>query len=240
LLGLPFIQRLGDWSYSIYLWHWPTWVFALSWLAVRGYDVGSAQKIAMVGASLALGALSYRYVEQPVRTQRDFWTSRRLLAASGASFAGFAGFVSLAFLNHGFPGRLPEYLLPAELARRSNTPRDKCFRNANSTKKTTETYCSFGSAQPRQSVRDPVGDLCQPVSRAGFAARARQRIHGLIATQSACRAFVDDAAVNAGDQPPCRQFNRRRWISCWTGGAEHRRAGSIWGSGLRFPFWWTD
>jgi len=23
LLGLPLIQRLGDWSYSIYLWHWP-------------------------------------------------------------------------------------------------------------------------------------------------------------------------------------------------------------------------
>ena len=33
-------------------------------------------------------------------------------------------------------------------------------------------------------------------------------IHGLIATQGGCRAFVDDAASNAGDQPPCRQFNR--------------------------------
>ena len=75
LLGLSPVQRIGDWSYSIYLWHWPIWVFALSWLAVRGYDVGSAQKIVMVLVSLALGALSYRFVEQPVRTQRDFWTS---------------------------------------------------------------------------------------------------------------------------------------------------------------------
>jgi len=122
LLGLSPVQRIGDWSYSIYLWHWPIWVFALSWLAVRGYEVGSAQKIAMVLASLALGALSYRFVEQPVRTQRDFWTARRLLTVSSASFAVFAGFVSLAFLTHGFPGRLPEYLLPAELARRTNTP----------------------------------------------------------------------------------------------------------------------
>ena len=81
LLGLSPVQRIGDWSYSIYLWHWPIWVFALSWLAVRGYDVGSAQKIAMVLASLALGALSYRYVEQPVRTQRDFWTAAK--AAGG-------------------------------------------------------------------------------------------------------------------------------------------------------------
>ena len=210
LLGLPPVQRIGDWSYSIYLWHWPIWVFALSWLAVRGYDVGSAQKITLVLASLALGALSYRYVEQPVRTQRDFWTPRRLLAGSGISFAVLSCFVSLAFLNHGFPGRLPDYLLQAELARRTNTPRDECFRNANSTKQTTEAYCSFGSAQ---AAGRPTAILwgdsfanqyLEPVSSAALA----NGIHGLIATQSACRAFVDDAAGNAGDQPPCRQFNR--------------------------------
>jgi peptidoglycan/LPS O-acetylase OafA/YrhL len=234
LLGLSPVQRIGDWSYSIYLWHWPTWVFALSWLAVRGYDVGSAQKIAMVGASLALGALSYRYVEQPVRTQRDFWTARRLLTVSSASFGVFVGFVSLAFLTHGFPGRLPEYLLPAELARRTNTPRDECFRNANSTKQTTETYCSFGSAQAVGRVSAILwGDsfanqYLEPVSSAALA----NGIHGLIATQSACRAFVDDAAVNAGDQPPCRQFNRST-LDFVLGQAEPSIVvlGSIWGSG---------
>jgi hypothetical protein len=210
LLGLSPVQRIGDWSYSIYLWHWPIWVFALSWLSVRGYEVGSAQKIAMALASLALGALSYRYVEQPVRTLRDYWTTRRLLAGSGISFAVLAGFVSLAFLNHGFPGRLPEYLLPAELARRTNTPRDECFRNANSTKKTTETYCSFGSAEAtgRPSAilwgDSFANQYLEPISQAALA----NGIQGLIATQSACRAFIDDEAAHAGDQPPCRQFNR--------------------------------
>ncbi|QHO75102.1 hypothetical protein ACH79_23040 [Bradyrhizobium sp. CCBAU 051011] len=210
LLALSPIQRIGDWSYSIYLWHWPIWVFALGWLAVRGYDVGSAQKIVMVLASLALGALSYRYVEQPVRMQRDFWTPRALLTASGVSFAVFAGFVSLAFLNHGFPGRLPDYLLPAELARRTNTPRDECFRNANSTKKATEIYCSFGSASAAARPSAILwGDsfanqYLDPISSAALA----NSIHGLIATQSGCRAFVDDAARHASDQRPCRQFNR--------------------------------
>ena len=100
-LGLSPIQRVGDWSYSIYLWHWPIWVFALSWLSIRGYGVGATQKMLMVLASLALGALSYRYVEQPVRIRRDLWTSRRLLTGSGISFAVLAGFVSLGFLNRG-------------------------------------------------------------------------------------------------------------------------------------------
>jgi peptidoglycan/LPS O-acetylase OafA/YrhL len=210
LLGASAIQRVGDWSYSIYLWHWPVWVFALGWLSVRGYGVGATQKALMIVVSLAFGAISYRYVEQPFRIRRDFWTPRRLLGGSAVAFALLAGFVSLTFLNKGFPGRLPEYLLPAELARRTSTPRDECFRNANSTKKATETYCSFGSAQ---AAGKPTAILwgdsfanqyLEPVSSAALA----NGIHGLIATQSSCRAFVDDVAANAGDQPPCRQFNR--------------------------------
>ena len=210
LLGLSAIQRVGDWSYSIYLWHWPIWVFALSWLSVRGYGVGTSQRTLMVLASLALGAVSYRYVEQPVRIRRDFWTPRRLLMGGSISFALLAGFVSLAFVNNGFPNRLPEYLLPAELARRTNTPRDECFRNANSTKTTAETYCSFGSeeAAGRRSAilwgDSFANQYLEPISSAALT----NGIHGLIATQSGCRAFIDDAARNAGDQQSCREFNR--------------------------------
>ena len=210
LLGMPAIQRVGDWSYSIYLWHWPIWVFALSWLSVHGYGVGATQKTLMVLASLALGAVSYRYVEQPVRIRRDFWTHRRLLAGSSVSFALLAGFVSLAFLNDGFPNRLPEYLLPAELARKTNTPRDECFRNANSTKATTETYCGFGSEEitGRRSAilwgDSFANQYLEPISAAALA----NGIHGLIATQSGCRAFIDDSARNSSDQRSCREFNR--------------------------------
>jgi peptidoglycan/LPS O-acetylase OafA/YrhL len=209
-LGAVAIQRVGDWSYSIYLWHWPVWVFALSFLSLRGHGVGATQKTLMVLLSLALGAISYRYVEQPFRIRRDFWTPRRLLGGSAAAFALLAGFVSLTFLNKGFPGRLPEYLLPAELARRTSTPRDECFRNANSTKKATENYCSFGSEQAAQRPSAILwGDsfanqYLDPVSSAALA----HRIHGLIATQNACRAFIDDAARNARDERPCREFNR--------------------------------
>jgi peptidoglycan/LPS O-acetylase OafA/YrhL len=210
LLAASAIQRVGDWSYSIYLWHWPIWVFALSFLSVRGYGVGAMQKTLMVLLSLALGAISYRYVEQPFRVRRDFWTPRRLLAGSAVAFALLAGVVSLTFLNKGFPGRLPEYLLPAELARRTSTPRDECFRNANSTKKATETYCRFGSGQAAERPSAILwGDsfanqYLDPVSLAALA----HGIHGLIATQNGCRAFIDDAARNAGDERPCREFNR--------------------------------
>ena len=208
-LGLSPIQRVGDWSYSIYLWHWPIWVFALSWLSIRGYGVGATQKMLMVLASLALGALSYRYVEQPVRIRRDLWTSRRLLTGSGISFAVLAGFVSLGFLNRGFPDRLPEYLFPAELARRTSTPRDECFRDANSTKKAIETFCSFGSERAGETVRDPVGRfLCQPVSRTDFAGRARQRHPRTDRDAKRVQGLRRRGGQQCRRSPRCRQFNR--------------------------------
>lgn len=210
LLGMSAIQRLGDWSYSLYLWHWPIWVFALGWLSLRGYGVDATQKVLMVLASLALSIVSYRYVEQPIRMRRDFWTPRRLLTSSGAAFALLLGFIALASLTNGFPNRLPDYLLPAELARRTNTPRDECFRNANSTKQAAETYCSFGSAEVagKPSVMlwgdSFANQYLEPISSAALA----NGIHGLIATQSACRPFLDDPVRNSADQQPCRDFNR--------------------------------
>ena len=209
-LALSPIQRLGDWSYSIYLWHWPIWVFALSWLSLHGEHVSVTHKMLMLALTVVLSAASYRYVEQPVRMRRDFWTPRRLLVGSGAVFASLAGFIAVAFLDDGFPARLPTYLLPAELARKTNTPRDECFRNANSTKEAPETYCGFGGAEiaGRPSAilwgDSFANQYLEPIS----AAAAANHIHGLIATQSACRPFIDDPARNSGDQRACRDFNR--------------------------------
>jgi peptidoglycan/LPS O-acetylase OafA/YrhL len=210
VLGATPIQRVGDCSYSIYLWHWPIWVFVLSWLSLRGYYVDAAQKTLMVLASFTIGAVSYRFIEQPFRTRRDFWTPRRILTSSGASFAMLLGFVALAFLNDGFPNRLPDYLLPAELARKTSTPRDECFRNYNSNKKVSEIYCSFGNEESvGRATAILWGDsfanqYLEPIS----AAALENGIHGLIATQSACRAFLDNSARNSGDQQACREFNR--------------------------------
>jgi peptidoglycan/LPS O-acetylase OafA/YrhL len=209
-LGFSPIQRIGDWSYSIYLWHWPIWVFALSWLSLRGESVSATHTSLMLVLTLVLSVASYHWVEQPFRIRRDFWTPRRMLAGSSAVFALLTGFVAIAFLGEGIPSRLPDYFLPAELARRTNTPRDECFRNANSTKKAAETYCSFGADEiaGRPSVMlwgdSFANQYLEPVSSAA----AANGIHGLIATQSACRPFIDEPALNSGDPRACRDFNR--------------------------------
>ncbi|WP_430438170.1 acyltransferase family protein [Pontibacter chitinilyticus] len=76
------VQYIGRISYSLYLWHWPVFVLAQYFGLVAGpWAVAS-----LTLASLALGHLSYRYVET-----RRLAGSGTLVAAMVALFAGTAG-----------------------------------------------------------------------------------------------------------------------------------------------------
>lgn len=58
------IEVVGDWSYSIYLVHWP--LFAFAYLSYAG-DVPSSIKIFLITLSFLLGFLQYKYIETPFR-----------------------------------------------------------------------------------------------------------------------------------------------------------------------------
>ena len=61
-LAFPAVVKVGDWSYSIYLWHWPLRVFAVSLWP----DVPLVAVLA-VTVSIVPAVVSYRWVEQPLR-----------------------------------------------------------------------------------------------------------------------------------------------------------------------------
>jgi len=64
VLGVGPMRVIGDWSYSLYLWHWPLLIIPASAL---GRPLGIVGSIVAVAATFALSALTYRYVEQPFR-----------------------------------------------------------------------------------------------------------------------------------------------------------------------------
>jgi len=82
LLNHPVMQKVGAWSYSIYLWHWPV-VIALTILGLMD-DAPKLAKLIGIPLSVALGYLSYRYVEpmRPLRVAPPLHAALALGAAS--------------------------------------------------------------------------------------------------------------------------------------------------------------
>jgi len=63
LLGMAPARILGDASYSVYLWHWPLVIIARSRLDHIAFSTG----VLLVLVSVAVGYLSYRWIETPTR-----------------------------------------------------------------------------------------------------------------------------------------------------------------------------
>ena len=210
VLGNAWVQSVGDWSYSIYLWHWPLWVFMLAWLDAKGQALLPVHIGALIALLSALGFLSYRYIEQPTRKHTEFWTTSRLWLASLVAVAVIFLFTLAAIKTHGFDSRVPDYLQRAELAKRLNTPRDECFRNAKSEKRAAQQFCNFGSPVGSEVATamlwgDSVaGQFLVPISSAASAVG----VHGQIATQSGCRALLVEQLPTDSSFDGCARFNR--------------------------------
>jgi peptidoglycan/LPS O-acetylase OafA/YrhL len=94
------VQALGRWSYSIYLWHWPLLV------AIRRFadDATSPMWLSGVVASVALGALSYRLIEQ----RQGRLPRQRFTRSDGVLIVLWCvAMASALWVNHraGLPGR---------------------------------------------------------------------------------------------------------------------------------------
>jgi peptidoglycan/LPS O-acetylase OafA/YrhL len=84
ILSLPPLVRIGQASYSVYLWHWPGLVLGRLVSEVDGLPRRQSE-LAGVAAGIVIAAVSYRLVEQPLRRRGP--GRRRRLAAIAAGFS---------------------------------------------------------------------------------------------------------------------------------------------------------
>ncbi|WP_312935263.1 acyltransferase family protein [Pseudomonas sp.] len=124
LLSLKPLVWVGLLSYSLYLWHWPVYVYANT-LSIDG--IQPLEAVGWMGLALTMAWLSLRYVELPFR-------EKRLLAGRTAILAGgLAVIVVLVTLGSairsadGVPGRLSGKALEYAQAREWRAGQMNCM-----------------------------------------------------------------------------------------------------------------
>jgi len=81
-LSMRPMQWVGARSYSLYLWHWPVLILAQQYTE---HDLGGWQSTALLALAVAASALSYSFLENPVRRARVLNSRTGLSLAMGAA-----------------------------------------------------------------------------------------------------------------------------------------------------------
>lgn len=117
LLSLRPMQQLGRVSYAWYLWHWPA--------LLLGYAIAGSQgtwvRVAAVAISLGIAAISYRWVEYPVRHQSWWLNHRRAALVSGLAAVVLVNVLTMQWFNMAAT-RLSEPDMQRYVKARSDTP----------------------------------------------------------------------------------------------------------------------
>ena len=108
ILSLRPIVFLGLISYSIYLWHWPLLVFQRTDQILFAHaDLTPATKVLFIVIVVVIAALSWTFIEQPIRRGR-FRPAPHVLISATASILGLLAITSIGLrTSHGFPSRFP-------------------------------------------------------------------------------------------------------------------------------------
>ncbi len=100
----PFVMT-GLTSYSLYLWHWPLFVFVSLWLGRRPTIWEAAL---LVVASFGLALFSWRYIERPFRGKSGFFSRGTLFGLSAGAATLMISVGLHGELTEGWLSRYPE------------------------------------------------------------------------------------------------------------------------------------
>lgn len=196
---------LGLISYSLYLWHWPVYVFT-HYALFR--PMSAAETAACLAASVILAVLSWRYVERPFRLpMAQPLIRRRPLRLAAAAMAVTAVVGGIILIGDGFAFRYPPATrrILAE-TRDDDGLRHRCF-GLSLTDIDTAHLCRFGAAETVVPSFILWGDSHADALRPAIGgAAAAHGLEGYFAGQPSCAPLLGVSRANA---PGCKRFNDR-------------------------------
>ena len=168
-LGVDAMQWIGRHSYALYLWHWPVLV-----LADAGWGpLNWTQRAAAVVISVGLSALSFRFVEDPVRHSRWLAAVPARSLAFGAAMvlimlsAGWALSRSIPTLDGGQAAAAPQLLVsPVAIPPTTAVPAAPASTVAPTTSvaAVTTTLAPTTTVVPLVAADPPTGELASLVA----------------------------------------------------------------------------
>lgn len=201
ILSLSPLVFIGRISYSLYLWHWPLYVFT-RYFSYR--NPGPEVVVILVAASFVLAIVSYYFVEQPFRRGR-FGFQRPQLFAGGLTTMVTVGVAALVLLEgNGLPDRLRPDLRKILAEENDHEPRiDTCLGISPEAVRDGK-MCQIGVIGGKPSFilwGDSHADAVLPAI--SEAARREGRT-GLFAGGRSCPPLLDVTTP----RPECRAFNQ--------------------------------
>jgi peptidoglycan/LPS O-acetylase OafA/YrhL len=195
LTGNALAQVLGRWSYSIYLWHWPL-VVGLGYFGVKNETPWVA---AMLAASIALGAASYRWIEQPSARWMRAHTPRWNWSLTATAFVVVFSFAAVAYFGKGVahPLRLPDDVLAANNGKLDIGRRSSCNH--------ADSNCVLGSGSTNVFVWGDSHAIAavDAVAESSLAANGSVRF----LAQMSCPVLFDARSDSLKDPNFCCRFN---------------------------------
>lgn len=123
LIENKIVVSIGLISYSLYLWHWPIFVF----VKYLGLNLEGTIRILAIALTFVLSYLSWKFIEQPFRTTLKFDFKKTLLIIFIPALLIISGIYGVLDAKDGFPERHPEL---TEFIPKKNYPnklRGQCF-----------------------------------------------------------------------------------------------------------------
>lgn len=202
VLSIRPLVFVGLISYSLYLWHWPLYVFARYVLFREPTALETAGLIAM---SFTLAILSWRYIEQPFRRRALRLDWKTLFAGAAAAMGVAAACGAVVVSTNGWPQRLPMDIRQILAEERDHEPRmDVCF-GLTAPDVRAGRLCRIGSTAALHPSFILWGDShADALLPAVEEVALREGRAGLFAGTDSCAPLL---GVTRPDAPKCRAFN---------------------------------
>jgi peptidoglycan/LPS O-acetylase OafA/YrhL len=202
--------RIGDWSYSIYLWHWPFIV-----LAVAMWPRAALVPLIAVVCSLVPALASYRWLEEPLHRLTSMSRPRAMALVGVTVLPPLAlAFSLLIGANHGFWITSAEGLIARSELRLGNA--EGCtgvFPN----ELPSVDDCRFNasaSGAPVYLVGDSYGEQAGDAVLGASIAHFRPLIPRTYGGCPFADVYLSQVALAAEGSPGCQQFveDRLQWL----------------------------